>query len=389
MPSPFSRATAALAAAAALLLGPQPPVQAAAADGTPTPAQRNTAQRAAQVGVPLSELAPGAPDRHVVRPGDTLWDLSRLFLRSPWHWPELWGMNLEQVRNPHRIYPGQVLVLERSGDRARLRLGDAGEPPTVRLSPQVRSEPLPAQGAIGALPWRLIQPFLNEAVVLDDDTLAAAPRVVAGPDGRVIMARGDTVYVLGELGAARRWGVFRQAVPLRDPDDPQRILGWQARHAGQVEVLQEGSWATNAQGQSVPVPARVGVVQVREEIAVGDRLAPLPETDTDPYAPHAPAGPVDGRIAAIYGDALTAGQNQIVALNRGSDDGLERGHVLALWRQGALVRDPGDPRRRAQLKLPDERHGQLFVFRVFPHVAYALITQVQEPVRPGDRFSQP
>ena len=98
---------------------------AAAADLPVTPQQRGTAQRVAQDGVALSELAPGAPDSHTVRPGDTLWDISKIFLRSPWRWPELWGMNLDQIRNPHLIYPGQMLVLDTSNGRARLRMGRA------------------------------------------------------------------------------------------------------------------------------------------------------------------------------------------------------------------------------------------------------------------------
>ncbi|MFY7941795.1 MAG: LysM peptidoglycan-binding domain-containing protein, partial [Burkholderiaceae bacterium] len=97
-----------------------------------TPSQRGTAQQVAAAGIPLSELAPNAPDSHVVKRGDTLWDISKLFLKSPWRWPELWGMNLEQIRNPHLIYPGQILILERIGDRARLRVGEpVGD--TVRL----------------------------------------------------------------------------------------------------------------------------------------------------------------------------------------------------------------------------------------------------------------
>jgi nucleoid-associated protein YgaU len=116
-----------------------------------SPEQRATAQQVAQAGVPLSELAPNAPESHTVQRGDTLWAISTLFLKSPWRWPELWGMNLQQIRNPHLIYPGQVLVLVRSGDRATLQIGAVpeGQAPTntVKLSPRVRSELL-ENGAI-------------------------------------------------------------------------------------------------------------------------------------------------------------------------------------------------------------------------------------------------
>ena len=114
----------------------------------------------------------------------------------------------------------------------------------------------------------------------------------------------------------------------------------------------------------------------------------MPAREYTNYAPHAPQAPLDGQIVSIYGDALTAGQNQIVALNRGAREGIERGHVLALWRDGVRTIDKTDP-TRALMKLPDERHGMLFVFRVFDRMSYALILSVKDPVKPGDRFSQP
>src|SRR5262249_1079858 len=160
--------------------------------------QRSTAKQVANAGVPLSELAPDAPDQYTVKRGDTLWDISKIFLRSPWRWPELWGMNLDEIRNPHLIYPGQMLFLAKTGGRARLRMGQpVGDPgSTVKLSPRVRAQDL-GNGAIPAIPLNLIQPFLNEAVVFNTNELATAPRIVAAPEERVLMARGDRAYVRG------------------------------------------------------------------------------------------------------------------------------------------------------------------------------------------------
>ena len=127
---------------------------------------------------------------------------------------------------------------------------------------------------------------------------------------------------------------------------------------------------------------------MRQEIGVGDRLAPVPSRGYSVYVPHAPSQPIAGRIISVYGDAITAGQNQIVALNRGSADGLERGHVLSLWRAGRVVKDRTDERNE-NVQLPDEAHGVLFVFQTFKRVSYALIISVKEPVSTGDRFSEP
>lgn len=346
-----------------------------------TPQQRATAQQVAQAGVPLSELAPNAPDTYAVKRGDTLWDISSLFLRSPWRWPELWGMNLDQIRNPHLIFPGQILVLEKLDGRARLRVGQAVGNGTVRLSPKVRSSEL--IDGIASVPLHLIEPFLNEAVIFNSDELEAAPRVVAAQEGRVLMSRGDRAYVRGELGTQRDWRVFRNARPLVDPDT-REVLGYEAAYVGAATYVRPGR--TTAQGEIVP--ATVEVQSVRLEMGVGDRLAPQPPREFINYVPHAPQQPIEGRIVSIYGDGATAGQNQVVALNKGARDGMERGHVLALWSAGRVVKDTTSP-DKATLRLPDERHGLLFVFRVFDRMSYALILNVKDPVVVGDRFTQP
>ena len=360
---------------------------AAAVNFPVTPQQRGTAQQVAQAGVPLSELAPNAPDSHSVKRGDTLWDISKLFLRSPWRWPELWGMNLDQIRNPHLIYPGQVLVLEKINGRARLRVAQGGPDGTIKLSPRIRSEALGDSG-IPSVPLHLIAPFLNEGVVFSADELARAPRVVAAPEGRVMMGRGDKAYVLGALDGRRDWRVFRQAVPLRDPTTKE-ILGYEARFLGTAEYTREGGSTATVDGKgNLAVPATFELLSVKEEVGVGDRLAPLPTRDFSNFVPHAPSKPLSGQIIAVYGESLIAGQNQVVSINRGAQDGVERGHVLAVLRDGVQLTDrTGD--KPAQIKLPDERHGLMFVFRVFDRVSYGLVLQVQQPVSAGDRFSQP
>ena len=373
-------------AALAALCGPAPAV-----DWPVTNEMRNTANQVAQAGVPLSELSPNAPDSHTVVRGDTLWDISKLFLRSPWRWPELWGMNLDQIRNPHLIYPGQTLSLVKVGDRAMLRVAQPGgggdAPGTVKLSPRVRAETLD-NGAIPSIPLHLIGPFLNEAVVFSTDELATAPRIVASQEGRVMLARGETAYVRGDLKGLRDFRVFRDSTPLKDPDNNE-ILGFEARYVGTAEFVRDSGLQASVDGKSAQiVPATFKMTSIRQEAGVGDRLAPVPQRDYAAYVPHAPTQPIKGRIVSIYGEAMSAGQNQIITLNRGTRDGVERGHVMALWRDGARAVDTTDP-AKPLMKLPDERVGTLFVFRTFERVSYALILQSEDPVRPGDRFTQP
>ncbi|HEX6361401.1 MAG TPA: LysM peptidoglycan-binding domain-containing protein [Albitalea sp.] len=351
-----------------------------------TQQQRGTAQRVAAAGVALSELAPNAPDSYTVKRGDTLWAISGVFLKSPWRWPELWGMNLEDIRNPHLIYPGQILFLDKAGGRARLRLGQPVDGTAVKLSPKARASALDSD-AIPSIPVHLIEPFLNEAVIFNENELASAPRIVATQEGRVLLSRGDTAYVRGETGGHAAFRIFREPRALKDPATGE-ILGYEAAYVGATEAVRPGETGTDADGQPDIVPATFTVTSIRQEANVGDRMAPVPPREFSNYAPHAPASPMSGQIVSLYGEALTAGQNQIVTLNRGARDGVERGHVLSLWRAGVRVIDKTDP-TRPSIRLPDERHGLLFVFRVFDRMSYALILSVKDPVKPGDRFTEP
>ena len=354
-----------------------------------TEAQRQTATEVAQAGVPLSELAPDAPDSYVVKTHDTLWDISKLFLKSPWRWPELWGMNKEQIANPNLIYPGQTLVLIKSGGKAQLKVAEAPDAvssglPTVKLSPQVRSGPA-EDSSIAAVPLNLIEPFLNEAVVFNTNELAAAPHVVATQEQHSLMTRGDLAYAVGDFSAATDWRLFRQATPLVDPRTHQ-ILGYEARYLGTAEVIRTGHPAVKDRSDEVPTTLRVD--NVREEVGAGDRLAPVPQHEFTRYIPHAPNSRVDGLVMSYYGDAMSAGQNQIVTLNLGSHDGIERGHVLALWKTGQRIVDKSGQHTQA-LRLPDERDGLLFVFQVYDRVSYALVVSTEQPVEVGDRVSEP
>ncbi|MCV2357101.1 LysM peptidoglycan-binding domain-containing protein [Paucibacter sp. B2R-40] len=382
-----------LRAAGICLLGSAPAAWSQTSTLPITDQQRATADRVAQAGVPLSELAPNAPDSHTVKRGDTLWDISKLFLTNPWRWPELWGMNREQISNPHLIYPGQILMLVRMDGRAQLQLAQqrsgtqaAEDDQSGKLSPRVRSSDFDGN-AITAIPLNLIEPFLNDAVVFDTDELATAPRIVATPEGRVLLSRGDLAYARGDLSQATDYRVFRNTRPLLDPST-QEILGYEAPYLGTAELKQAEQSIELPDGKAEIVPATLVIKAVRQEIGVGDRLSPVPQRSFSRYIPHSPSAPINGQIVSIYGEGLNAGQNQIVALNRGRRDGIERGHVLALWQQGRSMVDSTSDKREV-IKLPDERHGVLFVFQVYERVSYALIISVKAPVKAGDRFSQP
>ncbi len=349
-----------------------------------TDSQRQTATQVAQAGVPMAALSPTAPDLYTVKAGDTLWDISSVFLTSPWRWPELWGMNKEQVRNPHLIYPGQTLRLVRGADgRATLQVAGEGLPgapgDSIRLSPRVRDLGPDRPGAVSSIPHNVIEPFLSQPLVVEANALAAYPRIVGTQEGRVYLGRGDVAYARGVTNErAENYHVFRPARPLYDPDDTLRKtpIAYEAFYLGTARMAKRGEVAT------------LTIEQSKQEIGVGDRLVPIERQPLVTYVPRAPERAVDGRIVSVYGGVNQAGTQSIVTINRGKRDGLEVGHVLALMQTGETKLDRTSDRREF-VKLPDERIGEMFVFRVFDNVSYALVMRVQQPVQVGDRFTQP
>ena len=372
-----------------------------AQDLSVTAQQRAVANQVAQSGVALSELRADAPSRYSIKSGDTLWVISGRFLKSPWRWPELWGMNLADIKNPHLIYPGQTLYLDTTDGRARLstRTND-GEIPTVKLSPRTRIENL-ADSALPTLQNHLIEPFLSDGIIVDDQTMNSAPRIVAAQDGRVFLTRGDRAYVRSTSSneliddpqrKQQVFRVFRNAIPLKDPATGE-VLGYEAGYLGKAvlaysETTQE-STDQNGNTQVDTVPATIDIVDAKEEMRVGDRLLPDAPRQLQSYVPHAPQSPVDARIVSIYGSAVVnAAQNQVVIINKGQQDGMENGHVLAIWNAGRRLVDKTDE-QRANIRLPDERIGLLMVFRTFDRLSYGLVLDVTSGVKVGDRLVNP
>jgi LysM repeat protein len=366
-----------------------------------TDEQKQTAEKVATAGVALSELAPGAPERYTIKKGDTLWAISVLYLKSPWRWPELWGMNRQQISNPHLIYPGQMLVLVRTAEgRAMLKLAGtegtmppaapaaapapAAPPappplPTDKLEPRVRDlgdvslEPIPS------IPNRLIEPFLSQPMIVSADDLAKYPRIIATPEDRVYIGRGDQAYARGiDDQSLADFHVLRPARPLFDPDDydHKKPIAYEAFFLGSARVVKRGEVTT------------LRITDSRREIGVEDRLVPIEHEPLITYAPHRPLRAVEGRLISVYGGLDDVGANSIVTLNRGARDGLDIGTVLAVNHSGKTVRDRTVSGSEF-VKLPDERIGQMFVFRVFDDIAYALVMTAVSPITVGDRFSLP
>jgi len=329
-------------------------------------------QAVAQGAISLKE---DAPDRYVVEKGDTLWSIANKFLKEPWRWPELWKLNQDQIKNPNRIFPGNIIVLDRASGGS-LALGTA-----VKLSPQIIAEPLSDQ-AIPAIPPNVIEPFLVQPLVIEVDGMNNAPRIVATEESRVYLGPGGNAYVSGLSDSKQlNWQIYRPGKALVDPDS-NLTLGYEAVFLGTGRLTRPGD------------PATVQIVTAKQEIGSGDRLIASGRPIITEYLPHSPKTPIQAKAISIYGALVTseAGRDAIVAINKGSRDGLENGHVLALYRAGAKVVDPSSELSRdtaPTFQLPDERYGLVLVFRTFSSVSYALIMESSRPVAPGDVLRTP
>lgn len=355
-------------------------------------------------------LKSGHPDRHVVVKGDTLWGISAKFLKDPWQWPKVWKLNRAQIKNPHLIYPGDVVMLDMSSGKPQLRLLRE----TVTLQPGAVVEPL-EKTAIPTIPLNVIAPFLNQPLVIEQGQLDSSPRIIAGQDNRVVLSPGTRVYINKiEEGENINWFVYRPNGNIVDPDTNE-ILGTEAAYLGEAKITKYGE------------PASAEIVRAKEEIFKRDRLVPTGDTVQTSFVPHAPDSEVTGRVINIYGGVAEAGPQSIVSISRGAADGIEVGHVLAVNRYGRVIKDPelpsrssdakpknpnlnsdvkldkdGKPNTKTQkepgadlvlepgmIKLPDERVGLIMVFRVFEHVSYALVMQASQPINRLDSIQTP
>lgn len=325
---------------------------------------------------------PNAPDQHVVVRGDTLWDISGRFLEQPWCWPQVWNLNRGQIRNPHWIYPGQVVYFDRTTGRLSLSRnnGAAGTdaPGTVRLSPEIRTSAL-GPDAISSISLSEIGPFLSQPLIVDADELTTSPRIIAAQEERVVIGNGDIAYVRGALGDKTEFHVFRAGKPLKDPGT-QKIIGYEAAYLGAANLKRAGT--TDEQ------PHTIIITKSKEEMGIGDRLLPVEPTSFLNFVPHAPEQRVDAQIVSVYNGVTHAGQNQIVTINRGKKDGLDIGSVLQLQRLGKTIVDRTSGHKET-VKLPDEQYGNLFIFRVFNNISYGLVMQVRDTVQIGDIASSP
>jgi len=331
-----------------------------------------------------------APDRYVVVRGDTLWDISAKFFNDPWKWPQVWGLNKDSIKNPHWIYPGDVVVLDRTSATLRVEGAPlnvesgvaAAQPPSqaekrpeiegaethiyngIRVYPHARVEE-GEHDAIPSIPLNDIKPFLNQTLVIEKDELNDAPVIVSGFE-RTLLSNSDIAYVKGlPTDKGLVWQIYRPGKALLDPLS-KKTLGYEAVYLG------------NARVEKFADISMVRIFGATEEIYPGVRLVQAGSGYPENFIPRAPDSEISARVMSIVNGVSMAGQKAVVILNQGRRDGVQNGHVLALYRKGEKVK--GGPFSSRDFDLPNTRYGLLFVFRTFENVSYALVMQTRMPV---------
>ena len=363
---------------------PAPPAAPLAAPEAPAAAAADTMPAAEAPPAGDVKLQDNPPGRYTVKRGDTLWGISSRYLKNPWKWPEVWGMNKDEIKNPHLIYPGDVIILDLSGATPRLRLEgvpDGGlsrwygyELQVSKLEPRMRTSAL--AGAIPTIPAREIDAFLSRSLVVEPDAMALAPKIVSGLKNRVVLSANDTAYAVGiQQGKGNHWNVYRPGRFLQDPDTNE-MLGREAVFVGDVEV------------ESFGQVSALRIVHATQEVTNGDRLTVSTAPPTLPYVPRAPSKKIRGKVIAGASDTLSEfGPLAMVILNRGARDGLETGQVLGVFRNLGKVA-PGLVGGES-LPMPLQEYGLLMVYRVFNKVSFALVMNATEPVNVRDIVANP
>ena len=310
-----------------------------------------------------------APNRYIVVKGDTLWDISGKFYEDPWKWPFIWGLNKDTIKDPHWIYPGDVVALNRGtgalyiDDMKSSGSQNTGNTDAVRLSPRIR-EGASDHDVIPTIPVAAIAPFLSRPLVIEEDDMDDGPTLIGGREERVLFSTGDTAFANGlnsDLGD--NWQIYRKGKELIDPDNDE-VLGIEAVYLGDAEVTKFADVSTML------------ITHTVQEVRQGDHLVESSTETATNYLPRAPASEIAARVISIYGGVSQAGQNMVITLNKGMRDDLEIGHVLALYHKGEIVKSRGE-----EYTLPDERYGLALVFRVFNKVSYALVMETKIPVQ--------
>ncbi|EOC34997.1 TPA: LysM peptidoglycan-binding domain-containing protein [Neisseria meningitidis] len=357
------------------------------------------------------EVRPNAPERYTVKQGDTLWGISGKYLYSPWQWSRLWDANRDQIHNPDLIYPDQVLVLRHVDGEPRLGLEQTDGIPVVKMSPD---KEVSGYG-IPAIDVNFYRIFMRHPQIVSRKETAAAPRLLSGPEGRLLYTKGTRVYTKG-LKEPGRYLTYRINKNITDPDTG-KFLGQEVAFSGIVRsldytdsVLEQRSKQAGERPKDneyhtrthpLITPLRTPSIQplvvetAISEIQQGDYLMKMPE-DTDRFnmMPHEPSRPVQAKIVSVFEGTRIAGQFQTITIDKGEADGLDKGTVLSLYKRKKTMQVDLSNNFKSRdtvelISTPAEEVGLAMVYRTSEHLSSAIILENISDISVGDTAANP
>ncbi|HGG8681179.1 TPA: LysM peptidoglycan-binding domain-containing protein [Neisseria meningitidis] len=357
------------------------------------------------------EVRPNAPERYTVKQGDTLWGISGKYLYSPWQWGRLWDANRDQIHNPDLIYPDQVLVLRHVDGEPRLGLEQTDGIPVVKMSPD---KEVSGYG-IPAIDVNFYRIFMRHPQIVSRKETAAAPRLLSGPEGRLLYTKGTRVYTKG-LKEPGRYLTYRINKNITDPDTG-KFLGQEVAFSGIVRsldytdsVLEQRSKQAGERPKDneyhtrthpLITPLRTPSIQplvvetAISEIQQGDYLMKMPE-DTDRFnmMPHEPSRPVQAKIVSVFEGTRIAGQFQTITIDKGEADGLDKGTVLSLYKRKKTMQVDLSNNFKSRdtvelISTPAEEVGLAMVYRTSEHLSSAIILENISDISVGDTAANP
>ena len=309
-----------------------------------------------------------APDSHTVQQGDTLWDIAARFLQNPWCWREVWSNNQEQIRDPHWIYPGQRIVLDRTlGVLSVAAVGDRATPAVSKLSPTARVVITAHKSAIPTIDPRLTSLAARYRLV-SATTVADAPRIVGLSEGRRLLLRGDIVFTTKPPIAGETFDVMRALMAPAASDGGELPA---------VPLLRIGQVRRQAEN-----PTQFLVVHADAELSHGDLLIPVATQPPTILMPQA-APPLEGKILAVLRESRWASQHDVVALDRGLADGLRPGSVVEVLRPDRMGGHENRSPTPAASSAQTASIGALLVFEALEHEALALVMRSRDALGVG------
>jgi LysM repeat protein len=328
-----------------------------------------------------------APEVYVVKKGDTLWDISNMYLEKPWQWPELWRTNVH-ITNPHLIYPGDELrLVKNEKGETVLDVVRESSKPEIKLSPE-GAKSLKVPNAIPALPWSVIKPYIENEMIMSQKVYDRYPYILGDQEGAVRYATDNLVLGKAARRSKENLSIVRKQNELFDMDG--NFIGLQIRHLAKAKLVDA----------DLDNQVLIKILEAKLEVKRGDKIIPAVTNEPDEVLLVA-AQDQTGYIIDDLEQHNLLGKYNVVVLDIGSDQ-VSAGTIMGIYSQGPRIIDGEQPKYEGEsdmirsafnqgdeISQPALKIGEVVVFKTFDTASYALITKSAKVIKRGMIVAKP